>query len=348
VNCCIVALMPARPQPLAELTAIDREWFEREVVARGEPVVLRGLVAQWPAVKRGRESPEAICRYLIERDNGAPVDALLLGPEEKGRIFYNAAMDGFNFARTRRPLAQVIEQIARYSAFPVAPAVAAQSALIRDCLPRFLDENPMPLLAAGVEPRIWLGNAITVPAHFDDANNIACVVAGRRRFTLFPPAQIANLYIGPIDFAPTGAPISLVDFANPDFERFPRFGEALSHALSAELAPGDAIFIPPLWWHHVQSLEACNMLVNYWWGGSAGVINDALAGFNCLNDALLTLRQLPATQRAAWAEVFAHYVFGDADEAVAHIPAERRGVLGKLNAEAIRERRARLAAKLAT
>ena len=333
---------------MPEVLTIDRARFNSEVVARGEPVVLRGLVAQWPAVECGRESPEAICRYLIERDNGSPIDAILLAPEEKGRVFYNAAMDGFNFARTRRPLAQVIEQIARYSAFASAPAVAAQSALIRNCLPRFLDENTMPLLDAAVEPRIWLGNAITVPAHFDDANNIACVVAGRRRFTLFPPAQIANLYIGPIDFAPTGAPISLVDFAEPDFERFPRFADALVHAVSAELGPGDAVFIPPLWWHHVQSLEPCNMLVNYWWGGSAGAINDPLAGFNCLTDALLTLRQLPATQRAAWAEVFAHYVFGDADQSVAHIPAQRRGVLGELSAEAIRERRARLAAKSGT
>jgi hypothetical protein len=147
------------------------------------------------------------------------IDAIMLPPEEKGRIFYNAAMDGFNFFRTHQTISRVIEQIARYSAFPTAPAVAAQSALIRSCLPRFLDENPMPLLDA-VEPRIWIGNAITVPAHFDDANNIACVVAGRRRFTLLPPEQIANLYIGPVDFAPTGAPISLVDFAVPDFERF--------------------------------------------------------------------------------------------------------------------------------
>ena len=74
-----------------------------------------------------------------------------------------------------------------------------------------------------VLPRIWLGNAITTPTHLDEWNNIGCVVAGRRRFTLFPPEQIANLYIGPLDFAPTGAPMSLVSLHEPDFERFPRF-----------------------------------------------------------------------------------------------------------------------------
>jgi len=333
--------MTVQPAAIPDVSGVDRERFENEIVAAGRPVVMRGLVVGWPAAALGRQSPEAICKYLIERDTQEPIDAIMLPPEEKGRIFYNAAMDGFNFFRTHQTISRVIEQIARYSAFPTAPAVAAQSALIRSCLPRFLDENPMPLLDAA-EPRIWIGNAITVPAHFDDANNIACVVAGRRRFTLFPPEQIANLYIGPVDFAPTGAPISLVDFAAPDLERFPRFAEARAHAVSAELGPGDAIFIPPLWWHHVQSLELCNILVNYWWGAS----HADNAGLDCLTHALITLRRLPAEQRAAWAKLFDYYVFGDIERSVAHIPAQRRGMLGPLGAELIRERRALLAAKL--
>jgi hypothetical protein len=332
------------PAAIPEVQGVDRDRFEREIVAAAAPVVMRGLVSDWQAAKLGRESPEAICRYLIERDSGTPVDVILLRPEEKGRIFYNAAMDGFNFIRNRLPISRIIEQVARYSAFDSAPAVAAQSAPIAGCLPRFLDENRMPLLDATVEPRIWLGNTITVPAHFDDANNIACVIAGRRRFTLFPPDQIGNLYIGPVDFAPTGAPISLVDFSAPDFERFPRFREALAHAFVAELGPGDALFIPPLWWHHVRSLELCNILVNYWWGASHG--NNA--GLDCLTHALITLRRLPSAQRAAWAALFQHYVFGDMEASRAHIPPQRRGMLGTLDAESIRKRRAQLADKLKT
>jgi hypothetical protein len=338
--------MPAPSTAIREFDAVDRARFEREILPAGQPAVLRGLVAGWPAVAAGCDSPEAICRYLVERDNGTPVDALLLAPEEKGRIFYNATMQGFNFARTRRTVSAVIEQIARYSAFDPAPAVAAQSAPIRASLPRFLDDNRMPLLDAAVEPRIWIGNAITVPAHFDDSQNIACVVAGRRRFTLLAPEQVENLYVGPVDFAPTGAPMSLVDFAAPDLARFPRFATAQAHMLTAELGAGDALFIPPLWWHHVQSLGACNVLVNYWWGGSASVDGDPLAGFNCLQHALLTLRQLPAPQRAAWSALFAHYVFGDVTASVAHIPAERRGVLAALDATQVAERKAALAEKL--
>src|SRR6185369_3055361 len=151
--------MTVQPAPIPEVAGLGRERFENEIVPAGRPLVVRGLVAGWPAAMLGRQSPEAICKYLIERDTHAPIDAIMLPPEEKGRIFYNAAMDGFNFFRTHQTISRVIEQIARYSAFSSAPAVAAQSALIRSCLPRFLDENPMPLLDA-VEPRIWIGNAI--------------------------------------------------------------------------------------------------------------------------------------------------------------------------------------------
>jgi hypothetical protein len=251
-------------QAIPEIHGADRVRFENEILPAGRPVVMRGLVAHWPATKLGRDSPEAICRYLIERDNGSSVDAIMLPPEERGRIFYNATMAGFNFLRQRLAVARVIEQIARYSNFASAPAVAVQSALIRDCLPRFLDENKLDLLES-IEPRIWIGNTIVTPAHYDNSQNIACVVAGCRRFTLFPPEQIENLHVGPFDFAPAGPAISLVDFAKPDFARFPRFRDALDHALVAELGPGDAIYIPMHWWHHVASLDVCNVLVNYWW-----------------------------------------------------------------------------------
>jgi hypothetical protein len=328
-------------QPIPEISGVERERFEGEILAAGKPVVMRDLVAHWPATKLGRQSPEAICRYLVERDNGTAVDAIMLPPQEAGRIFYNTAMDGFNFLRNRLPISKIIEQVARYSAFAAAPAVAVQSALIRDCLPRLLDDHSLPL-REGVEPRIWLGNGIVTPAHFDESHNVACVIAGRRRFTLLPPEQIENLYVGPFDFAPAGPAISLVDFAHPNLTRFPRFAQAQLHALTAELGPGDAIYIPPLWWHHVVSLDVCNVLINYWWD-AAPVHN---AGLHCLTQAMISLRQLPPPQRDAWAAIFQYYVFGDPDNSVAHLPAERRGMLAPLTSASMRKRLADLAEKL--
>jgi hypothetical protein len=331
---------------IEEWSDVDDERFRREVLTQYRPVVLKGFVKHWPAVQRAMQSVESISSYLAGQDNGTPVDALMTRPEEGGRIFYTPDMNGFNFVRNQVSVSSVLEQLLRYARFPKPPSVAIQSALIAQCLPGFLAENRMSALGDAVPPRIWLGNTITTPAHFDESSNVACVVAGLRRFTLFPPEQIGNLYVGPLDYAPTGTPISMVSLSQPDFERFPRFREALAAAQVAELGPGDAIYIPPLWWHHVQSLGAFNMLVNYWWTGTPGsqpVIDSAQ---DCLLHSLLSLRSLPQEQRAAWRVFFDHYVFGDAGEAAAHIPAHRQGVLGPVSPEMARQVRAFLAGKL--
>jgi hypothetical protein len=334
--------------PIRELSTLDDELIRREVLASARPAVLRGLVNAWPAVAVGRRSPAAVVEYLRRFDNGGLVDAIMTPPEVGGRVFYNEAMSGFNFVRNRLPIAAVAEQALRYGAFARAPAVAAQSALMRDCLPGFSAENPLSLLDSAVLPRIWLGTAITTPTHLDEWNNIGCVVCGRRRFTLFPPEQIANLYIGPLDFAPTGAPMSLVPLHDPDLGRFPRFREALQAAVTAELAPGDAIFIPPLWWHHVESLEPFNVLINYWWHAVPGTAVGAACGFDSLIHALLNLRSLPPATREAWRALFDHYVFGTQVGVTEHIPEQRRGVLGTFSAADAARVRAYLAERLQT
>jgi hypothetical protein len=340
--------------------------LRREVFPSAQPAVLRDFVSHWPAVAAGRRSAADLSAYLRQLDNGSPVDAVMTPPEVEGRIFYDDSMNGFNYVRNRLPLSAVVEQVMRYAGFAKPPAVAVQSALIRDCLPGFLAENRLTVLHESVQPRIWLGNRIKTPTHLDEWNNIGCVVTGRRRFTLFPPGQVGNLYIGPLDFAPTGAPMSLVSLHSPDLARYPKFADALQAAQVAELVPGDAIFIPALWWHHVESLEPLNVLVNYWWhaaagtgarggaapvsGASAGAVGDSPAvggwpavgansGFDALIHAILNLGSLPAATREAWLALFEYYVFGEKGSVTEHIPEHRRGLLGDLSpAEAERIR----------
>jgi hypothetical protein len=334
--------------PIREFHGLSDEGVRNEVLGSWRPAVLRGQVASWPSVALGRHSPAALGDYLRRLDNGTPVDAILTPPEAEGRIFYGEGMNGFNFVRNRLSISAVTEQVLRYGAFKHPPAVAVQSALVRDCLPGFAAENVLGVVDAAVQPRIWLGNAITTPTHLDEWHNIGCVVSGRRRFTLFPPEQIANLYIGPLDYAPTGAPMSLVKLHNPDFERFPRFREALAAAHSAELGPGDALYIPPLWWHHVESLEPFNLLVNYWWHVQGGAAVGALSGFDGLLVSILNLRTLPLEARTAWRALFEHYVFGDQNQVTGHIPAHRHGLLGKLSPAETERLREQIAQRLKT
>jgi oxalate decarboxylase/phosphoglucose isomerase-like protein (cupin superfamily) len=321
--------MSGTPQPIPEWDGVDARTFRDEIATRYRPAVLRGVVRHWPAVEHAIASIDSICAYLGRFDSGRAVDVVITPPHVRGRMFYNDDFTGFNFTRSTMSISAVNDKLRRYAAFDNRPSIAAQHALIADCLPGFADENRLPLLDASIRPRIWLGSAFVTPAHFDESSNIACVVAGRRRFTLFPPEQIANMYVGPLDFAPTGTPISLVSLRDPDFERFPRFREALAAALVAELEPGDALYIPPLWFHHVESLAKYNLLVNYWWGRTS----KADSALNCLLLSLVSLKGLTPEQRRAWAAIFDFYVFNANGEAAQHIPEAKRGVLGAISPE---------------
>jgi hypothetical protein len=305
-------------------------------VEGGRPRVIRGLCRDWPMVVLARESDSAFARELARHDNASPVDALLMPPEAQGVVGYNADMSGFNYRHFRVAITQVLERLAAYSRQEdaVAPGVAMQSALITQCLPGLMDAHPLPLLDASVQPRLWIGNRVTTPAHFDSSHNLAVVVCGRRRFTLFPPEQVRNLYVGPLDFAPTAAAISLPPLDAVDDPRWPHLKEAMAHALVAELEPGDAIYMPPVWWHHVASLERLNALVNYWWRPPAFAGHAPEPGLDALMHCILAYRSLPPAEREAWRTLLQHYVFADEDPA-AHLPAERRGVLGPLTPEIV-------------
>jgi hypothetical protein len=240
-------------------------------------------------------------------------------------------------------LGVVLKTLLKYATQDSQPTIYVASTTIDTWLPGFRAENDLALGVADPLASIWIGNRTRVPAHQDLPDNLACVVAGRRRFILFPPQQLSNLYIGPLDFNPGGQAVSLVDFDAPDFDRFPRFAEALKHAQVAELAPGDAIFIPSMWWHYIRALEGFNVLVNYWWRQAPAWMDSPM---NTLMLALMTIRDLPSKEREIWEDVFRHYVFGASEATVEHIPERARRVLGPFDDEKARALRARLLQRL--
>ena len=164
-------------------------------------------------------------------------------------------------------------------------------------------------------------------AHWDLPQNLAVTLSGTRRFTLFPPDQVANLYPGPLDLTLAGQPTSLVDIDAPDLARFPRYAQAYAHAEVADLGPGDALYVPSMWWHHVYSPPGFGAQINFWWRDARA---DATSPLFTLLHALLTLRDLPAAERAAWRAMFDHYVFEANSATHAHFPETARGVLGPM------------------
>ncbi|MDA9219108.1 cupin-like domain-containing protein [Luminiphilus sp.] len=297
-----------------------------EVFDSNVPIIIKGLVNEWPAV----EAPdlESMERYLSGFWIDRPVVAYVGAPGISGRFFYDEHFTGFNFKGGSAPLAQIFDRLTEQESGEDRLAIYVGSTPVDTWLPGFRDANDIKIPAEEALVSFWLGNQTRISAHYDYPDNIACVVAGRRRFTLFPPEQVGNLYVGPIDKTPSGQAISLVDFSNPDLAQFPKFELAMEAGCEAVCEPGDAIYIPSLWWHHVESQSAFNMLVNYWWIPD---VASRTSPATALLHAMLTVRDLPARHRAGWKTLFDHYVFDSGPGVYDHIPESARGPLAPLD-----------------
>ena len=311
-----------------------RQFFD-EIVPLQRPVVIRGFAGHWPLVNAAKESPQSFTKYLNQFYTGKKTSILLGHPDMNGRFFYTEDMTGLNYVKGDERLDLFLSRLLELIDKQIYPAISIQNVLLEDILPGLQDENKSDFFP-DVDPRLWIGNEATVSAHYDGSDNVACVVAGRRKFILFPPEQVANLYPGSLNFTPAGAPVSLVDLHQPDFERYPRFKTALDNAYSAELLPGDAIFIPMLWWHHVDSLEKVNGLMNYWWNGSAAKEVVQPTPLDSLNMALLAMRKLTPLQRNAWRAMFDHYLFKQGVDPASYIPKHCQYAIGEITPQAER------------
>lgn len=329
----------AEPTPIREYEGVDRARFVEEIRPAGQPAVLRGHARDWPAVQAALRSDEEIIAYLKHFRVERPVGAIVGQPEIGGRFFYTDDLLHLNFERGTTLLDPFLDKLLRDRDAPTPLAMAVQSEKIPEVLPGFERENDTGLLPPTVAPRAWIGNRIRVAPHYDLMENVGVVVAGRRRFIVFPPEQLANLYPGPFELTPAGTPISLVDIAHPDLERFPLYAEAAKTAQTATLEPGDVIYLPFHWWHGVDSLEPVSFFVNYWWNDSqAGLGNP----YDALMHAVYALRHLPPEQRAVWREVFDHYIFCAHGDPGAHLPPAARGILGPPTREQLERMRATL------
>ncbi|HEY0333124.1 MAG TPA: cupin-like domain-containing protein [Stenotrophomonas sp.] len=314
-------------------------------MAGGEPVVLRGLVRDWPLVQAGLQGRVTAMDYLRARYDGRPVQYSFGEPEVRGRPFYNDDFTALNFEVRRGGMDELLAQIDASAGLAQPPTYYLASLPVDDALPGFRSANDVDFATHGITPRtsIWLGNRVVASCHYDVPNNLACCAVGRRRFTLFPPSQIENLYPGPLEPTPGGQAVSVVDFARPDLDRYPRFREALRHARTTVLEPGDALFIPSMWWHHVEGLDSFNVLVNYWWSSVPAWLPTPVPA---LYHAMWAIRDRPQAEKEAWREVFDYYVFGPSEAAGEHLPPVARQTLGPIDETLARQLRAMLLARL--
>ncbi|NJM49532.1 MAG: cupin-like domain-containing protein [Sphingomonadales bacterium] len=319
------------------------DWLEA-----GHPVIFKGAADDWPLLKAGQQSRQDAAAYLKHHYHGRPITGFVGAAEIKGRFGYNADMTGLNFSASRYPLDEFLDRILACAGDEAAPSYYIGSTDVDHFLPGLRDENDLPLreeIFAQNPPMvsIWIGNRTTAAAHFDYSNNIACNLVGHRRFTLFPPDQIAHLYPGPLEPTPAGQVVTMVDFAAPDLVRYPDFAKAAAAAQVADLEPGDILLYPALWWHQVDAKDDFNVMINYWWNNSAAYIDTPM---NTLLHAILSLRDRPEQEKRAWKNLFDYYIFGDGARAAAHLPDHIAGPLAPMTDISARRLRAMLLSKL--
>lgn len=331
------------------LEGVSASNIPEDVIFSREPVVLKQLVTDWPLVKAGRESDRAATNYLKSFYNGKETIVCKLEPEKKGRLFYNSDFTQLDYVSYKGRIDETLEAICSNVDKTDSPAYYIASNIIDSHLPGLRKENDI-VLPRDAHPdvddatvSIWIGNKTVASCHYDALDNIACCVVGRRRFTLFPPSQVHNLYPGPLAPTPGGQVISLVDFNNPDFKEYPKFSDAIAVAQVAELDAGDALFLPSMWWHHVEGLSSLNILINYWWNDAPRFLT---SGMNALYMAMLGIRDKPKHEREAWRHIFDYYIFNGSENTSNKIPPVARGFLDTLDNTAARKIRALLINKL--
>jgi len=311
--------------PVDVCSGMNRDDIASAVVGRDTPVIFKGAVAGWPLVQQ--PSVDALIDDLKGFDAGRTAE-VFRQPTGDGRFFYDESGRGFNFQRNAVPMAMALERLRELARAEAEERVYIQSAPLNLHFPGLAHVNGLP--GMNVEPRVWIGNRSITQTHFDLHDNLVCMVAGTKRFILFPPEQTKNLYVGPLEHTVSGVPVSMADIDRPDFERFPRLRGALAAAQVAELAPGDVLFIPYMWWHQVMSDATFNMQINYWWNSAAAQNPELPQPMLAFTSALLTIRDLPPAQNRAWKAMFDHFIFHQSDPVADHLPVDRRGLLGEL------------------
>lgn len=310
------------------------------LIAADEPFVLRGvadefeMLSRWPTDAEGwLASLSSICGTRM-----VPVVTGLMGDRgyvKGSQLPGQPRMLATTLSGMRR-VEEVVRDLLLIERHEVPNFLYVHSTSVAEYLPEIedmLSQLRVPRGAQDGDWRLWVSSGRnSIHCHYDKHRNLSTVLLGNKTFVLFPPEQLPNLYVSPMEGAGYGTPASLVDVLEPDFERHPRYRRALESALRAVLGPGDTLFIPSCWWHYVETRSLC-AAVNVWW---KELSNEEYANANAVFlSGLLWLRDLPRHWRRIWRAQFEHFIFALDGDPYAHLSPECQGYAGAATPESL-------------
>jgi ribosomal protein L16 Arg81 hydroxylase len=214
--------------------------FFIDYYARNTPVIITGLMEAWPALTCWTyDYLKAHCgtldiEVMLERDTSP--DYELKSHSFKQRMTFSDYID-----RMKHYEGNECYLVANNGFFKQT----GTHALLQDFAPLAGFQDPREMVS---HTNFWLGPKGTVtPLHHDPANILFMQIWGEKLFKLISPLQSPDMYnyIGVF---------SEVDAENPDFDRHPQFANCT--VIEEVVGPGDVLFIPVGWWHHVRGLSA--------------------------------------------------------------------------------------------
>jgi hypothetical protein len=315
-----------------------------QLFSQNQPVILQGLVKDWPLVKLGQQSAAKVMAELELHYNKKPMLVYKGAPEIQARFGYNKSCTGFNFTAKTTTLTEVFDTIRSQLTQDKHDYLYINSLKFDEGFTALNQTHQLAFDHSEFDQnqpvsKIWLGTESVAAAHFDQPKNIACCLLGKRRFTLFPPNQVDNLYPGPLSPTPGGQVVTLTDLSQPDFIRFPRLKKALDNAYIVDLEPGDALYYPSMWWHEVEAFARFNAMINFWWMAAEPYLANPM---DVLMHAMMSLRDRPIKEKEAWKALFNYYIFDDPENVRQHMPPQSHGVLATMTDDQTRRIRAML------
>jgi hypothetical protein len=220
--------------------------FERDYLARGIPVILPSYTADWPLM---RLSPEEMKGVL-----GTAQGVVVL----KDYVSDQATLKRGSVAMS---YAQFIDELNDTSTPKDGPPPYMANSPVPESLYPFIEYPPYYPRDVYQVPKLWLGAAGTYSGlHRDGTDNLYIQVWGHKRFLLASPDQWKCFYPWSTDLR-GGLEGCAVDPENPDLDRYPLFAQA--HIIKVDLSPGDMLYLPEGWFHHVRSLTL-SLSINFW------------------------------------------------------------------------------------
>jgi hypothetical protein len=229
-------------KPVATFDTLDPETFKKDFYNRGIPVVIKQLSTDWPAYQKWN------WEYFRQ----------LVG-HKKVPLYNNVKSDAYtpiNKADDYKTFGEYIDMISKgpagwriflFNIFDHAPQLTKDFTWPEQYMKGFVKKYPM--LFTG-------GQGSITHMHFDiDMSHILHTqFGGRKRVLMFPYQEQHKLYRKPWEV------LSLADFSNYyeegklNYEKFPAL--KMAEGVDLILEPGDTLFMPAGYWHHMEYLES--------------------------------------------------------------------------------------------